>query len=100
LLRQIDVGNPSYLDPTVSDPDAEPQNIPRWPTELPEYHLYRSAAEACLSQWDPARADFDVIPLPIECFGDACAPRQQVYDWVAGLLHDHDADPDFVPDFP
>lgn len=96
LLRQIDHGNPEYQP----DPSKDPVGIPPWFDSVPElldedtYRLYRSAAEACLLQWDRAASDFAKISAP-----PGLAPRQQVYEWAAALLADHRADPNFVPDF-
>jgi len=96
LLRQIDQGNPEYQP----DPSKDPVGIPPWFDSVPElldedtYRLYRSAAEACLLQWDLAASDFARISAP-----PGFAPRQRVYEWAAALLADHRADPNFVPDF-
>lgn len=78
--------------------------------------LYRSAAEACLSKWKEAEADYKRIdPAKIcnkddenntgwdssfetqeECVG----VRMQVYKWTFSLLTARRSNPKFVPNFP
>lgn len=100
--------------------DGKPPDIPSWAegsVPPPLIALYSAAAEACLSQWTAAQADFQRIDMGAVCTFDApdvasnsaasfknekeCLQlRTKVRDWTAGLLKAHAADPKFVPKFP
>ncbi len=58
--------------------------------------LYRSAAHACLGEWEEAIEAFDRIGTP-ELKG--ICPREAVYDWLLPLIEARKADPGFEPEF-
>jgi hypothetical protein len=58
--------------------------------------LYRSAAHACLGEWDQAVEAFGRIGSPD--LRDKC-PREAVYAWLEPLVEARRADPGFEPEF-
>ena len=78
--------------------------------------LYKAGAEACLSNWSEARADFGRIDLAKICNKDdpnnngwdssfatqkdCVMVRMMVYKWTAALLNAQKTNPTFVPNFP
>lgn len=59
--------------------------------------LYRSAAHACLGEWDEAISAFRQIGSPPDLEG-VCA-REAVYRWLQGVVGARQADPQFDPQF-
>jgi len=92
LLAFIDEGGGS------NDPDPWLGGVPNQIV-----YLYHSAGEACLSNWTASEQDFNRIDdndFSRNCDTAACQQtRQAVYIWTSDLLRDHQADPNFVPDF-
>ena len=60
--------------------------------------LYRSAAHACLGEWDAAIAAFDEIGSPPDFLQDEC-PRNLVLTWLREVIEARRSNPAFDPVF-
>lgn len=60
--------------------------------------LYRSAAAACLLQWDIAASDLGLLDQAKATFEGNCDQRD-VLAWVRALVEAHRSDPTFAPVF-
>lgn len=75
-------------------------------TDVNAFHLYRSAAEACLGRWDEARAEFDKLTAAKPAFRGACGDSQEcapckaaVLRWLTEQIQARKSDPGFAPVF-
>ncbi|MQB01192.1 MAG: hypothetical protein GEU78_13020 [Actinobacteria bacterium] len=87
-------GNCSQLNDEVATWDASVADVEGRDT----IELYRSAAHACLGQWDEANAAFDRLGTPPGFQNNVCS-RDVVYSWLGRLIEARRADPEFDPEF-